>query len=421
MSQDRTLPRVTVCGLGYVGLSVAVAAHDAGYAVTAYDVDEGVLARLKRGNPGISNVSPEQLVALTEDPATVMTNDLDQSPIGDVAVVCVPTPLTPGGAPDTSAIVDAARALGARIGPGTLVTLESTTWPGTTEELFAPLLAQSSGMDAGTGFNVAFSPERIDPGNHTHTFTTTPKVVGGLTARCTERAAAFYRSLGVPVVVAAGTREAEMSKLLENTYRFVNISFVNEFAAVCDAMDIDAMDAIRCASSKPFGFTPFTPSAGVGGHCIPVDPFYLTHKADEVGAATSMIAAADAVNRSVPEAIAEQVLDHLRSAGLLPGAKVLLCGVSYKPDVADLRMTPAIGVVRALRARGVEPSFIDPFVPEFVVDDVPVAPWSGGTADVAVVLQKHEGAPPPAELAHAVYDPTGARRPIRTPGLRRVP
>ncbi|MBL0885596.1 nucleotide sugar dehydrogenase [Myceligenerans indicum] len=421
MSQERTAARVTVCGLGYVGLSVAVAAHDAGYAVTAYDVDEGVLARLKRGNPGISNVTAAQVTSLAEDPTTVMTHDLDQAPVGDVAVVCVPTPLTPGGAPDTSAIVDAANALAGRIAPGTLVTLESTTWPGTTEELFAPLLARGSGLDPGTELNVAFSPERIDPGNRTHTFTTTPKVVGGLTAGCARRAADFYRSLGVPVVVAAGTREAEMSKLLENTYRFVNISFVNEFAAVCDAMDIDAMDAIRCASSKPFGFTPFTPGAGIGGHCIPVDPFYLTHKADEVGARTPMISAADAVNRSVPDAVAEQVRTYLLGEGLHPGAKVLLCGVSYKPDVADLRMTPAIGVVRALRARAIEPSFVDPFVPEFVVDDRPVAPWAGDVADVAIVLQKHTGAPPPEELAHAVYDPTGARRPVRAPGLRRVP
>ncbi|RPF19989.1 nucleotide sugar dehydrogenase [Myceligenerans xiligouense] len=421
MTQNRTLPRITVCGLGYVGLSVAVAAHDAGYAVTAYDVDEGVLARLKRGNPGISNVTAEEVTSLAEDPTTVMTHDLDQSPVGDVAIVCVPTPLTPGGAPDTSAIIDAARALAGRIQPGTLVILESTTWPGTTEDLFAPILAEGSGMDPGTEFNVAFSPERIDPGNRTHTFTTTPKVVGGLTAGCTTRAAEFYRSLGVPVVVAAGTREAEMSKLLENTYRFVNISFVNEFAAVCDAMDIDAMDAIRCASSKPFGFTAFTPGAGIGGHCIPVDPFYLTYKADEVGAATPMISAADLVNRSVPETVAERVLTYLRSEGALPGAKVLLCGVSYKPDVADLRMTPAIGVVRALRARGIEPSFIDPFVPELLVDDRPVAPWPGGLADVAIVLQQHKAAPRPADLAHAVYDPAGARRPIRTPELRRVP
>lgn len=400
---------VTVCGLGYVGLTVAEAAFAAGYRVVAYDRSTAVLRRSAAGDPGISDVAPASLRAMVAG-ATVFTTSLDASTVGDLVIICVPTPLDADGGPDTSAIEDVAVRVAPHLRAGVTVVLESTTYPGTTDGLLADLLERGSGLRPGVDFHLAMSPERIDPRNVEHTFASTPKVVGGLTERCGERVAAFYASLGVPVVLAPGTKEAELSKLLENTYRFVNISLVNEVALMAERLGIDVVAALECAASKPFGFAPFWPGPGIGGHCIPVDPLYLAHAAETAGLSLSLVEVAAQVNEAVPRRVAGRVVEDLVAMEVpLAAAKVVLMGVTYKPDVADVRESPAFAVVRELRRSGVEASFLDPLVDSFTVDDRAVPPWREAWADVAVLLQPHQGLPAPESVAAVVHD---ARRPL---------
>ena len=316
----------------------------------------------------------------------------DEAAIGKpgTIVICVPTPLTADGGPDLTAVKAAGEMSSRLLRPGSLVVLESTTYPGTTDEILCPLLEKGSGLSAGLDFSLAFSPERIDPGNPDFGVRNTPKIVGGLTPSCTETAALFYETLCDQVVRAASTREAEMAKLLENTYRHVNIALVNEMAIFCHELGIDLWDAIRCASTKPFGFQSFFPGPGVGGHCIPIDPNYLSYKVRTLGYPFRFVELAQEINRGMPAYVLARVARVLNSHGkTLKGARVVLLGVTYKRDSADLRESPAVALARQLRDAGANVSYADPHVDQWIVDREPVEVAALETADIAILLQAH--------------------------------
>ncbi|MBB5870024.1 nucleotide sugar dehydrogenase [Allocatelliglobosispora scoriae] len=405
---------MAVCGLGYVGLALARDATAAGLTVVGYDIDESVVADLIAGRSHIDDVLDEDLAMML---ATGFTPSADPAALGlaPVVVVCVPTPLDRSGGPDLGAVYGAITGVANRLLPGMLVVLESTSYPGTTEEVVLPILERVSGLKAGVDFNLAFSPERIDPGNAVHTMSTTPKIVGGFTPACTERAEEFYGRFTDTVVRARGTREAEMAKLLENTYRYVNIGLVNEMAMLCHRLGIDIWDVIECAGTKPFGFQAFQPGPGVGGHCIPVDPLYLAYKAREAGFVSKLIDAADQVNANMPRYVVHRAADLLQTQGReLAGSELVLLGVTYKADIRDLRMSPAYAVARELRGYGASVSFHDPFVDEWTVDRRKVPRHEDLStalrqADMAILLQKHTAYEPEQLAAEAslLFDARG--------------
>ncbi|MEU9184384.1 nucleotide sugar dehydrogenase [Streptomyces sp. NPDC048484] len=391
---------LVVVGLGYVGLPLAARACAAGLTTAGYDTDTTVVAGLNARRSHIGDVDDARLAGMFtagfragQDPSVI-------SRAGTV-VICVPTDLTADGSPDLTAVRAASTRVAAALRPGTLVVLESTSYPGTTQDVVRPLLEQGSGLRVGEDFHLAYSPERIDPGNPLFGLRNTPKVVSGCTPLCAKHATAFYSRLVDTLVVAKGTREAEMAKLLENTYRYVNIALVDEIALCCDAMGIDVWDVLHCAATKPFGYAPFRPGAGVGGHCIPVDPHYLAAGADAAGSPLRLVATARAVLDDMPRHVADRAAALLTGRGKrVAGAEILLLGAAYKPDVADIRNSPAAPVARRLREHGAHVLYHDPSVPALTVDGVTVrrAPELApalAAADLAILLQDHAcyGAP----------------------------
>jgi UDP-N-acetyl-D-glucosamine dehydrogenase len=386
---------LVVIGLGYVGLPLAREASKAGFKVTGYDTSAVVVAGLNSGRSHIQDV-PDPDVQLMLSAGFQATTDLKSISAPGAVIICVPTPLGTDRNPDLSAVRAAAEAAGEIVGRGSIVVLESTTYPGTTDEIVRPIVEKISGMAAGTDFSLAFSPERIDPGNQVFGIRNTPKVVGGVTADCTAAGVALYERLCDTVIHANSAREAEMAKLLENTYRHVNIALVNEMARICHDLGIDLRDAIRCAATKPFGFEAFYPGPGVGGHCIPVDPGYLSHRVRTwLGYPFRLVDLAVDINESMPAYVAVRVREALEARGTqVLGARVLLMGVTYKKDCADLRETPATPLARVLRSYGAELSFCDPYVAEWVVDGSPVPASTDleegiANTDLAVLLQVH--------------------------------
>jgi len=385
---------VLVIGLGYVGLPLAVQAARAGFRVTGYDTGPEVVGGLMAGRSHVDDVSEAEVAGMLGAGFLAVSDEAQAGP-QDVIVICVPTPLSEADGPDLSAVRAATATAGRLLRPGTLVSLESTTYPGTTEEVVRPLLEKASGLTAGIGFSLAFSPERIDPGNPDYGFANTPKIVGGVTPSCSDAAAAFYERICDQVVRAKSPREAEMAKLLENTYRHVNIALVNEMAIFCRELDVDLWDAIRCAATKPFGFQPFYPGPGVGGHCIPIDPNYLSYKVRTLGYPFRFVELAQEINGRMPGYVTERAAELLnRNALPVNGARVLLLGVTYKRDVADQRESPARPLARKLRARGAQVAYHDPHVPEWQVDGQPVhrAAHLGtalAKADLVILLQAH--------------------------------
>ncbi|MGH3343216.1 MAG: nucleotide sugar dehydrogenase [Carbonactinosporaceae bacterium] len=384
---------LVVVGLGYVGLPLAREACRAGLSVCGLDVDAGIVAGLAAGRSHINDLTGADVVELlgrgftaTTDPAV-----LDRAA---VAVVCVPTPVAPDGRPDLSAMITAAGSVVRHLHAGMLVVLESTTYPGTTDEVLRPLL-EGSGLVAGEDFYLAFSPERIDPGNPTFGVRNTPKIVGGHTRACTQRACAFYGWFVDTVIPARGTREAEMAKLLENTYRDVNIALVNEMAKFCQELSVDLWDVIRCASTKPFGFQAFYPGPGVGGHCIPIDPKYLSYRVRMLGYPFRLLEVAQEINAAMPHYVVRRAQDIMnKDAKALHGARVLLLGVTYKPNVSDDRESPARHVVRHLRRLGADVVYHDPYVSDWHVDGEPVPRTYDlnaelASAELTIVLQAH--------------------------------
>lgn len=385
---------LVVIGLGYVGLPLVQEATNVGLSVVGFDIGQGVVDSLNSGRSHIDDLSDSDVQRMVAAGFRATTQERE---IGDpdTIVICVPTPLSEADGPDLTAVRAASETAGRLLRQGTLVVLESTTYPGTTDELVRPILEKASGLNAQVDFHLAFSPERIDPGNPVYGLRNTPKVVGGLTPDSTAAAARFYGKVCDQVVEAKSPREAEMAKLLENTYRHVNIALVNEMAVFCHELGVDLWDAIRCASTKPFGFQPFYPGPGVGGHCIPIDPNYLSYKVRTLGYPFRFVELAQEINSRMPGYVVDRAAELLnRHAKPLNGANVLLLGVTYKKDIADQRESPARPIGRRLLARGAVLSYHDPYVPEWPIDGRPVRRVTDldtdiVTADVVILLQDH--------------------------------
>jgi UDP-N-acetyl-D-glucosamine dehydrogenase len=384
---------LAVIGLGYVGMPLAKEAVAAGMRVIGVDVDPRKVDALNAGQSYIDDLTDADLEHML---ANGFSATLDESVLAksNTIVICVPTPLDEDHRPDLSAVEGATGSVGRNLSKGTLVVLESTTWPGTTDEVARPIL-ETSGLVAGEDFYLAFSPERIDPGNPKFGLRNTPKVVGGYTSTCRDRATAFYGQFIEQVVPVSGTREAEMAKLLENTYRHVNIALVNEMAIFCDELGIDLWESIEAAATKPFGFQKFLPGPGVGGHCIPVDPSYLSYTVRKLGYPFRFVELAQEINERMPSYVVARVQRLLnRHKKAVNGAKVVMLGVTYKPDIADERETPALPVARALLELGAELTFADPHVKEWSVDGTPVPREEDLAeavvgADVTLLMQQH--------------------------------
>lgn len=409
---------LVVVGLGYVGLPMALRAAESGMSVVGLDSNAAVVDRLNSGHSHIDDVTAEELQEALKRGFRASADATCLSGV-DAIVVCVPTPLAPEGGPDLRAIETAARTIAAHVSPGTLVVLESTTYPGTTEEVFAGLIAGDK-LTLGSDVFIAFSPERIDPGNQVYKVHNTPKVVGGLTKECTRRARELYENFIDVVVEAKGAKEAEMAKLIENTFRHVNIALVNEMVRFCDELDIDLWDAIQCAETKPFGYMAFRPGPGVGGHCIPVDPSYLSHRVKaKLGYAFRMVELAEEINLAAPSYVAKRIWRELnRDRIAVNGAKILLVGVTYKPNISDQRESPAVPLARQLLAWGADLVFNDPHVPVWTAHPGDTDPLASGTgdvyeaaaaADIVVLLQQHSvyDLPRLAEASKRLLDTRG--------------
>jgi UDP-N-acetyl-D-glucosamine dehydrogenase len=389
MDHSETGASVGVIGLGYVGLPLAVEFAEAGHRVVALDVDGSKVKALRAGHSYIEDISSERLAGVGDRiHATTRYADLAQV---ETVIIAVPTPLTENREPDLQPLISAGSSLAGVLQEGQLVVLESTTYPGTTRERLAPLL-EESGLQAGRTFNLAFSPERIDPGRTDFTLRTTPKVVGGLTPVCLQRAVDVYSRVCEQVVAVSTPEIAEMTKLLENIFRTVNIALVNELAMLCDRMDIDVWEVVRAAATKPYGFMSFSPGPGMGGHCLPVDPFYLSWKAREYDMQTEFIELAGEVNAAMPYYCAEKVAQALNDAAKpVRGSRVAVLGVSYKAGVGDLRESPALKIMSLLAERGAELRYHDSFVPELTRFGLTSRPLDEvlQDADVAVVVTVH--------------------------------
>ena len=384
---------VVVIGLGYVGLPLVIACVEAGIDVAGFDADPSIVSELLSGKSHIPDVGDVELAGAL-DSSAVLTENPGVIRRASHVILCVPTPLGDDRRPDLSAVTKATHTVAQNLSHGTTVILESTSYPGTTDEIVLPIL-ETSGLTAGVDFHVAFSPERTDPGNQTHDRRNTPKIVGGHTPECGIEAKRFYERFVDEVVLVRGTREAEMAKVFENAYRLVNISLVNEMLVLATKLGIDFAEVLEAAATKPFGFMRFNPGPGAGGHCIPVDPMYLAFKADAVGYPLAMVGAAASVNAAMPEYVAARGAEVLERAGVdIEHAQVLILGVAYKENVGDTRETPAAGLVRSLLERRARVTYHDPHVrswPEFdslISRDYSVAP-DVSSASLVVVLQHH--------------------------------
>ena len=382
---------VGVVGLGYVGLPLALAFTQAGSRVVGLDSDSRRVEAIRAGRSFVEDVPDEDLEAAVARGLLTATTNYDELPVADAIVICVPTPLDDNRQPDLRPLIDAGTALSRVLRKGQLVVLESTTYPGTTRERLVPML-EESGLAAGRDFNVAFSPERVDPGRSDFTLRNTTKVVGGVTDECAEAARALYERVCDHVLVVSSPEAAELSKLLENIFRSVNIALVNELAVLCDRMDIDIWEVVDAAATKPFGFMRFDPGPGMGGHCLPVDPFYLAWKAREYDFYTEFIELAGKINQSMPYFCMDKIERTLNAQGKpVNGTRVVLLGVAYKPSVADLRQSPALKILKLLAEAGADLAYHDPHVPhlpEAGLSSTPLDDVLEG-ADLVVIVTAH--------------------------------
>jgi UDP-N-acetyl-D-glucosamine dehydrogenase len=418
---------VAVIGLGYVGLPLATGLGKAGFRVSGIDLDLRKVETLQKGVSYIPDVPGEDLAPLVAERRLQATSDYDVLNDVDAAFICVPTPFNAMRAPDLSFVESAAQDIALRLHAGQLVVLQSTTYPGTTEEFVQPIL-ETSGLKAGQDFYLAFSPERIDPGNRQFTVENTPKVVGGVTPQCAQLAGALLAHLTPEIYPVSSPRAAEMTKLLENIFRSVNIALVNELTLLAERMGIDIWEVIEAAKTKPFGFMPFYPGPGVGGHCIPVDPYYLSWKAREYDFYTKFIELAAEVNSDMPYHTVQKVIQGLNQQGRpLKESRVLVLGVAFKANVDDARNSPAERVIELLLKEGVEVSYHDPYVPHFHVggdvflreavhlDSVPLTPEILEQADCVLIVTGHASIDYGWVVEHAqlVVDTVNATRQVR--------
>ena len=394
---------VGICGLGYVGLPLALTFGEKGFPVIGFDIDQRKIDSIGKGESYIKHFASERVKAAVTREKNPFTATLDfrKASQADALIMCVPTPLNANREPDMTYIEKTAEAIGPYVRSGQIVILESSTYPGTTEEVVKPIIERLSGLRAGIDFFLAFSPEREDPGNPNFNTATIPKVVGGFTKQCTEIACALYSHAITKVVPVRGTREAELTKLLENIFRCVNIALVNEMKLLCERMNIDVWEVINAAATKPFGFMPFYPGPGLGGHCIPIDPFYLTWKAREFEFNTRFIELAGEINTQMPHHVVERTMGALNEQGkALKGAKVLILGLAYKKNIDDLRESPSIRLIELFREKGSTVSYHDPYCPKMKemrhqpkymleMESVPLE-QSVLDADVVVIATDHD-------------------------------
>ena len=392
---------IGICGLGYVGLPLAVATSQAGFNVLGFDIDESKMIKVNMGQSYLGSVSSDALVPLVESKRLRVTNNFKELSACDAIIICVPTPLTVNREPDLSYVEQTAKAIAVCLRAGQLVVLESTSYPGTTSQIVKPILLQT-GLIAGQDFFVGFSPEREDPGNADFATSTIPKIVAGEGAEARELTALFYGSVVDKVVVVSSNETAEAVKITENVFRAVNIALVNELKVIFAAMDIDIWEVIEAAKTKPFGFMPFYPGPGLGGHCIPIDPFYLAWKAREYGVPTRFIELAGEINTSMPHYVINRLIETLdsRSGKTLGAAHLLILGVAYKKNVSDIRESPALKLIELLEKRGSKVDFHDPHVDEILNTrehphlrgrkSVPYDPDNIGAYDAVIVVTDHD-------------------------------
>jgi UDP-N-acetyl-D-glucosamine dehydrogenase len=419
--------RVGILGLGYVGLPLGVELATGGLSVTGFDLAADKVAAVNRGESYIGDISPERLQALVKQGRLRASSDFSDLKECDAIVICVPTPLSKTKDPDLAMVVAAARSIGGNLRPGQLVVLESTTYPGTTEELILPILTQGD-LRVGESFFLAFSPERVDPGNPRFNTRNTPKIIGGVTPQCTLVAEALYSKAVEHVIRVSSTRTAEMVKLLENTFRSVNIGLVNEVALMCSRLGVDVWEVIGAAASKPFGFMPFYPGPGLGGHCIPIDPFYLSWKLKTLNYRARFIELAGEVNSEMPEYVCSRIASALNDRERsVKGSQILLLGVSYKRDVDDLRESPALDIVQILEGRGAKISYHDPHVPRFELDGKSYTSTesllpSVRKADLVVIVTDHSDFPykDVVEAASVLLDTRNATKGITSPKILKI-
>jgi UDP-N-acetyl-D-glucosamine dehydrogenase len=392
--------RVAILGLGYVGLPLAAVFAEAGFEVIGIDPDQRKVDTLCRGESHIQDIPSEQLARLVSEGKLKATTDFSILRQADAVSICVPTPLRKTGDPDLSFILDATDELAKYIHPGMVVVLESTTYPGTTREILLPKLGEDPKLIAGEDFFLAFSPERVDPGRKDWTTLNTPKVIGGITPACTDVAATWYAQALQTVVPVSSSEVAEMAKLLENTFRMINIGLVNEMALMCSRLGVDVWEVIDAAATKPFGFMKFTPGPGLGGHCIPIDPLYLSWKLRSLKYTARFIELASEINTSMPRYVVGKVQDALNEGVAdsapkpLNGSRVLVLGVAYKPDVEDLRESPALDIIGLLEQKGARVSYHDPYIPTLNHDGLEMTSVldlmaAVSAADCVVIITNH--------------------------------
>ena len=414
-----TTAEVGVIGLGYVGLTEALELARAGFQVTGFDIDPVRVQAVMTGRSYLVDIADEDLSGAVKTGRLTATQDLDLLARMDAILICVPTPLSKTKSPDLSYIVSAVEAIRLRLRVGQLIVLESTTYPGTTWEVVLPAL-EPTGLVVGRDFFLCFSPERINPGDRQHPPATIPRIIGGVTPQCAELAAALLRRVSPQVNVVSSPQAAEMVKLLENTFRAVNIGLVNELALMCRTLGVDVWEIIDAAATKPFGFMPFYPGPGLGGHCIPIDPLYLSWKARISGFEPRFIDLANQVNVSMPRVVSSMVGDVLNDRGRsLKGSSIIVLGVSYKRDVNDARESPAIEILAELSKRGAVVTYHDPYVPELTVDghsfrSVPLDDKVLSDADCVLIVTDHTGIDYKrvVELAKVVVDTRNATRSV---------
>ena len=387
--------RIAVLGLGYVGLPLAVVFAETGFSVTGIDTAEDKVDSIMRGESHIQDVSSEQVARLVSSGKLSATTEFSVLQDIEAVSICVPTPLRKTGDPDLSFIMDATEDLARYIHPGMIVVLESTTYPGTTREILLPKFEEASGLIAGEDFYLAFSPERVDPGRKDWTTLNTPKIIGGITPSCSEVAATWYSQALQTVIKVSSSEVAEMVKLLENTFRMINIGLVNEMAMMCDRLGVDVWEVIDAAATKPFGFMKFTPGPGLGGHCIPIDPLYLSWKLRTLNYTARFIELASEINTSMPIYVVAKIQDALNEQRKpLKGSRVLVLGAAYKPDIADLRESPALDVIGLLENKGAQVSYHDPYITRLQHDDwektsVPDLTETLREVDCVVIITNH--------------------------------
>ncbi|SFF35198.1 UDP-N-acetyl-D-glucosamine dehydrogenase [Paenibacillus catalpae] len=412
MKEDHTVEvmqkKVAIIGLGFVGLPLSMMFVRKGFHVIGIDYDSRKISAIQQGKSYIQDLSDSDIAEAVQSGRWQVSADYAALSGADTVIICVPTPLSPDNSPDLSYLTDTCSRLAPLLTPGQLVVIESSTYPGTTREVVLPLL-EKSGLRIGQQLYLGYSPERIDPGNKSISFSDIPKIISGITADCERKLYAVYSQVFEQVVTVSTTEAAETAKLLENSYRFINISFINEFAQLCDRLNVNVWEVIKAAATKPYGFSAFYPGPGVGGHCIPVDPLYLQWKAAQAGITSRFIELSQQVNDSLPAYLADRIEQELPGRKRLAGARILVYGVTYKPDIADVRESAALPIINTLLHRGAAVDYHDPYIPHIKLEDgsklqgIELTGERLKQADCVLICMNHEVMPGDLIIKHSRF------------------